>query len=378
MTNMDLLSREKLISLSEYENQICVSLYMPAFRKNPERQQNPIRYKNLFRKAQDALFARGLRADEVNDILDPGRPLINDDLFWSFYQSEGFCVFLSAGDISYFRLPVHFKESVTVGDRYYLKPLLTNVYNNSRFFVLAAGLGSVRLYQCTRNSINEIPLSKIPANYKEMLKYSDIERGYEFHTHTPPSTAKFAEGSHGQGGGEDGKRTEIEEYFKMIAHGVSDVICQDHAPLLFAGLDEHFGMYRKANSYNFLIEDKCLAYDPERLSADELHAKTIPIMQVYFISIRNRAIESYRNRQGTGHTADTIQTILPAAFSGRVDTLFVSPDISLWGSFDPDRLIVSLHDNPGKNDRDLLDLACVYTYSKGGAIYEIAPRDVSI
>ncbi|MHB8109931.1 MAG: baeRF7 domain-containing protein [Syntrophorhabdaceae bacterium] len=373
---MDLLSREKLTSLTEYKNDICVSLYMPALRTNPEKQQNPIRYKNLFRKAEDILFERGSRAEQVDEVLDPGRSLISDDLFWSFLQSDGFCAFLSAGDISYFRLPVHFKESVTVADRYYLKPLLGFLYNDSRFFLLAAGLGSVKLYQCTRHSINEIPLENTPANYKEATKYSHIDRELEFHTHT--STEKFPGWTHGQGGGEDGKKTEIMEYFKMIAHGVSNVICQDNAPLLFAGLEEHFGMFRKANNYLFLVKDSHLAYDPERLKSAELHSRAAQIMEKHFVMTRDHAIGSYLDRAGTGHTASDIETILPAAFEGRVETLFVPPDSIIWGTFDPGQRKISVHDNPGADDRDLMDLACIYTYSKGGAVYEIASRDLGI
>jgi hypothetical protein len=367
---MDLLSREKLTSLTEYKNDICVSLYMPALRTNPEKQQNPIRYKNLFRKAEDILFERGSRAEQVEKVLNPGRSLISDDLFWSFLQSDGFCAFLSAGDISYFRLPVHFKESVTVSDGYYLKPLLGFLHNDSRFFLLAAGLGSVKLYQCTRHSINEIPLENTPANYKEATKYDHIEKELEFHTR--------AITSNGQGGGEDGKRPEIMEYFKMIAHGVSNVICHDNVPLLFAGLEEHFGMFRKANTYSFLMEDNHLAYDPERLKPAQLHSRAAQIMEKHFVMTRDRAIGSYLDRTGTGHTASDIETILAAAFGGRVETLFISTDSAIWGTFDPGSLEISVHDNPGPDDRDLMDLACIYTYSKGGAVHEIASRDSGI
>jgi hypothetical protein len=367
---MDLLSKAQLTYLSEYRDEVCISVYMPSYRTNPEKRQNQVRFKNLVRKAEDELFKKGLRGSDIDKLLSPARPLFGDDIFWSFFQSDGFCAFMSPGDFMYFRVPVHFKENVTVMDRYYIKPLLGMALNDNRFFMISLGLEGPKLYQCSRFGINEIPLPNVPETFEEATKYSVIEREIQFHTNSSPlGTREAGVAFHGSGGGEDGKN----EYFKKVAHGISDVIGQEKAPLLFAGLEQHFGTYKKASSYAFFIEDNYIAMNPGDMRTEELHTKAIEIMEPYFLANRNRAIETYYNLAATGKTASDIEAILPRAFEGRVDTLFISPETVAWGIFDTAALKAYVHTSPDVNDQDLVDLTALYTHLKGGAIYEVAP-----
>lgn len=372
---MDLISKPQLTFLAEYRDEVCVSLYMPSYRANPEKRQNQVRFKNLVRKAGDELAQKGLRTADIDKLLSPAFPFFTDDMFWSFFQSDGFCAFLSPNDFFYFRVPVPFKEGITIMDRYYIKPLLGMIYNDNRFFMISLGLEGPKLYQCSRFSINQLPLENVPPDFKEATKYSVIERELQFHTHTASSGTRETKSSfHGQGGGMDGKKADVVEYFKKVAHGISDVIGQESAPLLFAGLVQHFGIYRKVNGYSFFVEDPYIATNPDDISHDELHARAVEIMYPYFLAHRSRAVETYHDLAGTGKVASDIETILPRAFEGRIDTLFVSPEIVQVGIFDTSSLKVEVHANPEKNDQDLLDLAALYTHLKGGAIYETAPE----
>lgn len=368
---MDLLSKEQLSGLMEYRNEACVSLYMPAYRVGPERRQNQIRFKNLVRRAADELTARGIRSPEAEDFLSPLKPLIADDPFWSFSQSEGFCAFLSGQHLFHYRLPLQFHERVVVLNRFYVKPLLRLVYNDSRFFMLALGLSGARLFQCSRYSMNELALDKVPKSLDEAMQYSDPQRQLQFHTHTPQSGAKRPAMFHGQGAGTDDRKSNILEYFKMVDRGVVSVIGQEKAPLLFAGLDHLFGIYRKANSCPHLAGEN-VAINPEDLTDGQLHERAVRIMDAYFVAARDRAIEAYLDLTGTGRTAGDIETILPEAFGGRVETLLISPETPQWGSFDPVTRKAAVREKPLEDDEDLVDLACVYTFLKGGAVYDIA------
>ncbi len=368
---MDILSREQLYVLSEHRGSACVSLYMPAYRVDPEKRQNQIRFKNLVRKARKALIAKGLRARQADDLLSVVMPLVDDDPFWSFVQSEGFCAFISGGDLFHFRLPARFEEKVTVMRRFYIKPLLGIVYNDSRFFMLTLGLSGARLFQCSRYGMNELVMERVPGSFEEAMQYSEKQKGLQLHAHTLAAGTRRAAMFHGHGGGADGKKVEILEYFKMVDRGVTGVIGQERAPLLFAGLDHFFGIYRKANSYPFLAGEN-MAVNPEDLSDGELHDRAVGMMDAHFLGARDQAVETYLDLAGTGRTAADIETIVPEAFGGRVDSLLVSPEISEWGTFDPATLKVDIHEMPTGSDEDLFDLACVYTYLKGGAVYNIS------
>lgn len=372
---MDILASEQLSGLMEYRSEICVSLYMPAYPVGPERRQNQIRFRNLVRRAEDELKTRGFRSPDAEGFLSPLKPLAADDPFWSFIQSEGFCAFLSGRDLFYYRLPLRFHERVVVLNRFYVKPLLGLVCNDSRFFLLALGLNGVRLFQCSRYSMNELVLEKVPGSLEEAMRYSDPQRQLQFHTHTPQSGAKRAAMFHGQGVGTDDRKSNILEYFKIVDRGVRTVIGHERVPLLFAGLEHLFGIYRKANSYPHLSEES-VAVNPEDLTDGQLHERAVRTMDTYFLAARDEAIKAYLDLAGTGRTAGDIEIILPEAFGGRVEKLLISAERPQWGTFDPLTLKAAVHEKPLGDDEDLMDLACVYTYLKGGAVYDVVPGTV--
>jgi hypothetical protein len=76
-----------------------VSLFMPTHRAGRETEQNPIRFKNLLREAEDRLLATGLRSPDVREILKPAQRLLQESGFWR-NQSHGLAVFFYTGSVS--------------------------------------------------------------------------------------------------------------------------------------------------------------------------------------------------------------------------------------------------------------------------------------
>ena len=372
---MDILSREQLYVLTQYRGDVCASVYMPSYKTGPEKRQNQIRFKNLLRKARQAITAKGLRASQADELLSAAIPLAGDDRFWSVIDSEGFCAFISGGDLFRFQLPVRFEEKVTVMGRFHIKPLLGLIYDDSHFFMLALGLSGARLFQCSRYSMDELMMEGVPRSFEEAMRYSEPQKDLQLHSHTFAAGTRRAVMFHGHGGEADDKKADILEYFKMVDRGVTGAIGQEGAPLLFAGLDHFFGIYRKANSYPFLAGGS-VAVNPDDLTDGELHERAARMMDVRFLGSRDRAVRTYLDLAGTGKTAGDIESILPAAFEGRVNALLIAPEMSKWGTFDPASLKTDIHDEPTGNDEDLFDLACVHTYLKGGAVYGIAAGTV--
>ena len=62
---------------------------------------------------------------------------------------------------------------------------------------------------------------------------------------------------------------------------------------------------------------------------------------------------------------------MPAAYYGRVESLFVAVDQEQWGSFDPATETLQIHEQGEPGDEDLLDLAATQTLLHGGAVYAV-------
>jgi hypothetical protein len=63
-----------------------------------------------------------------------------------------------------------------------------------------------------------------------------------------------------------------------------------------------------------------------------------------------------------------VNRIVPAAYYGQVDTLFVAAERQQWGRFDADANTVTLHTEQQPGDEDLLDLAAMHTLLHRGTV----------
>src|SRR5690606_19751818 len=74
---------------------------------------------------------------------------------------------------------------------------------------------------------------------------------------------------------------------------------------------------------------------------------------------------------GDGMASADLETIVPGAHYGRVETLFVDVGRKQWGVFDHNTNEVRRLNRPGPNAEDLYDLAAVQTYLNGGNVYAV-------
>ena len=392
---MDILSRDDLKRLSEERAGWHVSIFMPTHRAGPETQQDPIRLKNLLDEAGERLTASdrgrdGLRAPAARALLEPASRLIEDGLFWQ-RQSDGLAIFVSSEiarmDRYYYRLPFDFEEMVVVADRFHIKPLLPLLSGDGRFYVLALSQQEIRLLQGTRYTVGEVDLEKAPTSLAEALRFDDPERRLQFHTASGPSGGKGERPAmfYGQGAPSQDKKGDILRYFQKLDTGVQELLAGEQGPskqgpskqgpLVLAGVDYLLPLYREASTYPHLIEEGIEGH-PDDLSAKELHRQAWAIVQPRFLEERQVAAERFRQLADTNSASDTLAEIVPAAYYGRVQTLFVALDVQQWGAFDPATNEVRLHQAPEVGDQDLLDLAAVHTFLNGGSVYAVAAEQV--
>ncbi|HSM71035.1 MAG TPA: hypothetical protein VK851_05795, partial [Anaerolineales bacterium] len=185
---MDILKENDLRQLIEISGEYCVSFYLPTHRTGREQQQDPIRLKNLISEAQERLLEYGVRRPDVRELLQPAEDLLDDDEFWQ-HQSDGLAVFLSAEFTRIYRLPSKFEELVVIAKNFHIKPLLPLLDENGQFYILALSLNKIRLFLCTKYTINEMELPDVPTSMQEALFMDDPEKHLDFHTGTGSSGA---------------------------------------------------------------------------------------------------------------------------------------------------------------------------------------------
>jgi len=116
--------------------------------------------------------------------------------------------------------------------------------------------------------------------------------------------------------------------------------------------------------------------NPEELSPEELHQRAWAIVQPLFEQQIEEEASRYRELAGqaSDKVSKKLETIIPAAFHGRVETLFVAVGQQCWGSFNPENVSIQEHQEQMPSDQDLLDLAAVLVLQKGGIVYALDPQ----
>lgn len=376
---MDILTRGELkILMGKYKG-LCVSIYMPTHRAGRGIQQDPIRLKNLLGEAEEALTLSGLRTPEAQELLKPAGKPLQDGLFWQ-RQSDGLAIFLSSEAFRYYRLPFDFDELVVVTDRFHIKALLPLLSGDGRFYILALGQNEVRPIQGTRYSVSEIDLEGMPESLAEALRYNDPERRLQFRTstRTPGGKGQRPAIFHGHGvASADDPKDYISRYFHRVDEGLRALLQGEQAPSVLAGVDYLHPIYKEANSYSYLL-DEGIEGNPEELRAEELHERAWAIVQPLFLTTQEEAAARYRQLAGAGseQASNDLKEVVPAAYHGRVETLFVAVGLQQWGTFDPATNAVQLHREVKPGDEDLLDFAAVHTLLNGGTVYAVEPEKV--
>lgn len=378
MMASEILPRSDLQRLLSHQTQWCVSIFMTTHHTGSDGGQDPIRLKNLLRDATERLVDAGLRRARAEDLLRPASRLLGSAEVWPF-QGDGLAVFV-APDFSYFvRSPLPFEDLVVVADRFEIKPLIPLVTENGRYFILALSQKQNRLLEATRYGVRRVPTPNAPRSLADALRYDDPERQLQFHTRSggPPMQGRRPAMFHGHGAVIDDAKGNVLRYCQQIDRGLHELLREERVPLVLAAVDFEQAIYRAANTYPFLVEQG-VPGNPDGASDEALARQTWPIVEPRFRAAREAAARQYRAFQANGRSSADLSVILPAAWQGRVDTLFASRGAHVWGSFHPETLELRRGSVDGRapGEYDLIDEAARYTLSAGGTVYVVEPNEL--
>jgi hypothetical protein len=371
---MRIFTRDELRTLTESSQGPCVSVYMPTHRVPTENQQDRTRLKNLIRQAAEALQAYGLRAAEAESLLEPATKLLGAIPFWKNKQ-DGLALFISPGGFRQYQLPTTFESLVVVAHRFHVKPLLTFLGGNE-FFLLALSQNAVTLFEGSRFGLSALEdLEGLPKSLADALKYDELEKQLQFRTGIGVGGARGERAAMFHGQSADDAKDRIQRYFRQIDQGLHDLLKEEQAPLVLAGVEYLLPIYKEINTYQHLINGG-ITGNPEGVHPEDLHRQAWALVEPYFKRGQDEAAARYRQLAGTGRTSYDPKEIVPGAYHGRVDFLFVAVGRQQWGDFDPGANQVELQAEAQPGSFDLLDLAAAQTLLHGGTVYAVEPSEV--
>lgn len=351
----------------------CVSIFMPIYREPFAAQQNPVRLKNLLRDAKRRIEETDA-AREADGLLAPGFELVKDEGFWK-KQRAGLCLYLAPEFTRWLSLHYACEELVVVSDRFHVRPTLSFLNGEDRFFVLALSQGKVRLLSGNGSEAVREDVPDLLESLERFTALDDPGKQLQYHTGT---TGDRSPVYHGQGAGTDDSDAKLRGFLHAVEDAVSRHLSGQKAPLLVAAVDEMVHGYRRANRYSHLVEEH-LAGNHDDASDRDLVEKARSALSGEFDRPARKALETFRRVSGEAYdlSSNRLRTVLPAARDGRVKMLLVPRETRVWGRFEPESKSPDVHENPGPGDEDLLDLAVSECLRHGGDAYAVGSEQLS-
>ncbi|NLG54874.1 MAG: hypothetical protein GX542_04370, partial [Rhodococcus sp.] len=316
MLHNDVPSNDDIAALSTTVGPTCISIYTPTERAIANAsEKNHLTFAGQVRDALERVSDKHERAAFEEQFAS----LLDDEEYWR-YQSRTLAVFATVDSLRTYRLPNRLVQRTSVGDRFFVKPLLRAVTFPQSAFVLALAEGAVRVVEVSAEPpAHEINISGLPTSVES------FDQDYS------PQAYRAR-----LGGAEDvGKKTRVAQYSRAIDHRLRPLLGARGVPLILASTEPTSSIYRSVNSYSGLL-DEGIDGNPEHTSNDELATRSRSVLDnLYKKQLEDLAME-FDSHVSSGRTQTDVSDLAKSATFGVIHTLLVDIDAEVPGSIADD------------------------------------------
>ena len=375
---MKIFNREDFIKLSKKTANPLISIYSPTSRQSSNGyKQDMTHFKNQLSAVKKSLEKNYDKSNtEINALLNPAQELLDNFKFWQ-NNSDTLACFLSEGEMELFKLPLETQDSSHfIGTKPLLLPMVPELNDDGHYYLLLLNLDRIRLYEATRNVIQEIILDEEEVAVSFTAEEEEDENQDQLHGQGGIGNAGAMFHGH-DGGSDEAKKVTILNYFHRMTNMLEPLLNRNPLPLYLAGVDYLIPIFREACKYNHLMEGHVSGAFQEK-DMMTLHQKSWEIAEPHFLKERTRRKENFQAKKAEGlAVSNDNMKIIKAALTGAVDTLLVNKNHKhLWGKYDPENHKVNLTENQEEGSHCLVDEAVARVIEYKGKVYLTEPENM--
>lgn len=163
-----MIFRNELKHLQSISGYPCVSILMPTHRTFPEREQDPIRLKNLITEVKKRLL-KEFSEEEIKPIINNINSIVETI---DFNRSlRGLAIFVNSTKSFKFLLPFPVKERIQIDDNFATRDIVFGMNRSEPYWVLILNEKSAQIYTGVRENIMEYFGNSFPV----VNKYYEIK-----------------------------------------------------------------------------------------------------------------------------------------------------------------------------------------------------------
>lgn len=344
------------------------SIYIATSSNAAELSPAPIHLKNAIAVVEERFIDRGHSASEARAYLSPLRRASAEEELWRSHP-PGLALFLSSGELSAFRMNRPPAYSVWFGDHFRMLPIFAELTEAPAYYLLAVSANEVTLYHGDDDDLRPIAVDGLPRGLADTMSLNPATPLIQIMNTAHGATF------HGQGAQVDRRKIDLHRYFRAIDEAIRPSFNGGDKPLLFAGVEYLFPIYREVNSYANLLPIR-ICGNPERMSTEELRLRAVEVLAAVRRKQPERDLARFEDSVGGHKTCSKLPAIIHDARNGVVDTLFVAAGEELWGRYDEASGTIAYTQAEDPLACDLYDLAAHHTWTHGGRVHVVAPDDV--
>lgn len=339
----------------------CITILLPLLNEPGHADENAKRLHRLLDDVEGQLENHGIDGKAKGQYLAPARNFADEQLSVP-PSGKTLAMFVSSSVFRIYLLPQETEESVSISPHFRILPVLADEEEAARYFILAVSKKKASLYEVNGRSVEERAVDGMPASLEDAWKGMEhTEKNLQFHS-TGNGTVAF----HGHGGAKDQQDVEAEVYFKSVAKSIHTLIHETKIPLVFAGVEEAYGLFKKFDETGMLLEEYVRG-NPDTTEKEDLREQSLPIVAKESTKHREQLAERFGTAAANGKGTDDVGDVLKAAAEGRVDTLLLNRDATEWGTVGENGESV-VHVQKEAGDEDLSSVAASWTLRNSGNV----------
>ncbi|MBS3652504.1 hypothetical protein KEU06_28380 [Pseudaminobacter sp. 19-2017] len=360
---MDALERDYTTVLLASHDPPCLSLYQPTHRAHPDKQQDPIRFRNL---VKDLELSLGRNGGEHPDILGPFHDLAEDGDFWN-HALDGIAAFAAPGLFKVYRLQRPVRELAVVADSFHAKPLLRILQSADRYHVLGLNRQVAILFEGNRYALDEVELEAgFPRTSADVVGVREGEPERTKRAYGPAGPGRTTR--HGTDVRQDLVDSETEQFFRAVDDAVLEQYSRpSNMPLLLAALPQHHHLFHTVSRNPYLMPG-AIDVHPGALTIDELRERAWQLVLPWYLDRLSGLVDQFGASRAEGRSGSDVAEIAKAAAAGRISTLLIEADRMIPGRFNPEtgEIEFAPPNDPGTDD--LLDDLGEHALRTGGEV----------
>ena len=266
-------------------------------------------------------------------------------------------------------VPRDIEESIIVADHFHLLPLIPLMWETRPFYILALSQKHIRLLRCTNTISEDVKLpASVPLSLDDFLQMDQPDHMLDNASSAGPAGGRMV--MFGTTAEKERKDQHLLHFYKEVDRVVTELLKNDTAPLVIAGVEYELPLYRSVSRFPRLASEGVRGA-ADGLKGGELHKRALDVMEAYWRKDVDDALVMYEQFGGSARASVSVKGIVKAAYEGRVLHLFATPDAHHTGNFDEATHQVRAHRQERAGDEDLINAAAVETLRHGGNVYVI-------